>query len=124
IEAKRIADYIVFFYASGLQAHFKLEEEYVFSLLPKNNELRVKAEAQHSKLKELVDILKLTYNADILLQFAELLEQHIRFEERELFNFIEVNASSELLLNAASAISNYARNDKANWNDEFWAKTY
>jgi len=122
IEAKRIAGYVVFFYVSTLEAHFNLEEEFVFSLLPEDNVLRVKAESQHNEIKEMVSTLKLAYNKENLLQFADLLERHIRFEERELFNFIEQNAIPELLLIAAAAMDSHASSNKQYWNDEFWAK--
>ena len=122
IEAKRIADYVVFFYVSNLETHFKIEEKYVFSLLPEDNVLRVKAESQHNEIKEMVSTLKLAYNKENLLQFADLLERHIRFEERELFNFIEQNAVPELLLAATAATDKHASSNKQYWSDEFWAK--
>ena len=123
IGAKRIADYVVFFYVSNLEAHFKMEEEYVFPLLSEDNVLRVKAEFQHNEIREIVSTLKLAYNKENLLQFADLLERHIRFEERELFNFIEQNAVPELLLTAAAAaMDSHSSSNKQYWSDEFWAK--
>jgi len=122
VEAKRIADYIVFFYVSNLQTHFKLEEDYVFSLLPADSALRIKAETQHKGINEMVSIFKMASDSDKLLQFADLLEEHIRFEERELFNYIEQNCAPELLLRAA-AMSDHTSNNKQNWNDEFWTKS-
>lgn len=122
IELKRIADYVDFFYQSNLENHFKLEEQFLFSLLPAKNELCIKAELQHSELRAIINKIKMQVNATNLMEFVELLQGHIRFEERELFNYIEQNVPRSLLIEAAINIENHSMNNRLEWSDEFWAK--
>lgn len=122
IELKRIADYVDFFYHANLENHFELEEQFLFSLLPAKNELRIKAELQHNELRAIVNRIKIRVNASCLMELVELLQGHIRFEERELFNYIEQTTPENLLREAAISIESHSINKKLNWSDEFWTK--
>ena len=52
--------------------------------------MRLQAENDHKKLNDLIEHLRNNGNDEFKLgEFADLLEKHIRFEERELFNFIQ-----------------------------------
>lgn len=122
IELKRIADYVDFFYHANLENHFKLEEQFLFSFLPAKNELRIKAELQHNEIRAIINKIKIRVNAVYLMELVELLQGHIRFEERELFNYIEQQMPADLLTEAAINIESHSINKKLDWPDEFWAK--
>src|SRR5262249_37918811 len=73
-----------------LQKHFNEEEEFVFSNLPTDDELRKQAEKEHGNIYLLVEsISKNDSDKDLLKQFADALEAHVRFEERVLFNYLQ-----------------------------------
>ncbi len=96
IEPDRIKKYLDWFWISYLKPHFEIEEQYVFPILGKENKLVKQALAEHRKLKRLF-----VNESDIQKSISlieEELEKHIRFEERVLFNEIQVVASSEQLL--------------------------
>ena len=63
-----------------LHKHFREEEAWLFPKLPATNALRIQAEKQHNKLRKMATDKELQPE-----DFADLLEEHIRFEERTLF---------------------------------------
>lgn len=120
----RIARYVAYYYENHLKAHFREEEEYIFTLIDEANEKRKKAEQQHRKISRLVEKLdKEPERAQVTLgQIEEELEAHIRFEERELFPYVQ-GILGELALEALKEKIEEIhdmRPDK--WEDHFWEK--
>ena len=95
IEPERIKKYSDWFYTSQLLPHFELEEEHIFTLLGNENELVKKALSEHRRLKRLFE--SETEVMKNLTLIEEELESHIRFEERVLFNEIQLISTEEQL---------------------------
>ena len=94
ISNHRMAKYLSWFYAHHLARHFRLEEQYVFPVLGADHALVIRAVAEHKSLAELVAREPTTVS---LAQFADALDNHIRFEERQLFQEIQRLATPEQL---------------------------
>ena len=121
IEPARIASYVLHFFDTDLIQHFKEEEDFLFAKLDKNNELRIQAEEEHHQIKQAVDELRMDPTGkDLLKNFAALLENHIRFEERKLFNHLQEIMSDDELRTVASSLK--PRNHEPVWEDSFWSK--
>lgn len=85
-----IAAYIMQEFANNIEKHFREEETWLFPKLSVKDPLRMEAEQQHALLRKIVwtlDEAKDFYAA--AEEFANSLEEHIRFEERTLFPHIE-----------------------------------
>lgn len=95
IETLRIRNYVVWFYENHLLPHFMIEEKYIFPILGNDNDLIKRALSEHRKIKRLV--LSETELYKSLNSLEEVLESHIRFEERILFNEIQSVATNEQL---------------------------
>lgn len=124
VEPQRITNYINFFFQNYLEEHFKEEEELLFVHLDKNNELRKIAEEDHEALRELAKEVKFhAEDTTLLADFADRLEKHIRFEERELFNEIQ-NTFDESNLNFIAEKMKALHPDQKedDWKDLFWMK--
>jgi iron-sulfur cluster repair protein YtfE (RIC family) len=107
-----------------LAPHFEQEERLVFSLVKPGDAEISKALAQHDELKNAIEVMK-NKTTDIaeLKQFADLLESHIRFEERQLFPYIEQKADPDSFDYAGKIISDHHRVQASpTWADEFWVK--
>ena len=95
VDPTRIKKYMDWFYTEHLLPHFEIEEKHIFSILGSENQLVKKALAEHRRLMRLFesenDLIK---NIHLI---EEELESHIRFEERVLFNEIQVVATEEQL---------------------------
>jgi hypothetical protein len=96
VEPERMMKYAGWFWNQYLEPHFKAEETVFFPILPKDHPAIIKALKQHKDLKAMFNSsdADMAYN---LRQIAFELEQHIRFEERDLFNEIQAAASPEQL---------------------------
>ncbi len=77
---------IVDSFARELDSHFRNEEAGILPFLAKSgrNDLVRQALSDHAQLRALVIALH-SPEASILLQFADRMTTHVRFEERELF---------------------------------------
>ena len=120
VELMRIQNFIAHFFNEQILHHFSTEENYLFCLLPQDDALRLRAEQEHSTIKNIAAEISTdkTFENKIT-EFANLLESHIRFEERTLFPFIEKNVSYEKLEKAAT---HFTAEHADNWNDSFWLK--
>jgi hemerythrin superfamily protein len=87
IEASRIKNYVNWFYNTHLLPHFEIEEKYIFPLLEEKNANRNIAIQQHNEIRIIAENKLIDYNE--LNQLQKLLNEHIRFEERVLFNEIQ-----------------------------------
>ena len=116
VEVDRIKIYSDWFYVTHLIPHFEMEEAHVFSLLAEDHPLRIQAIAEHKEIKELVNTT--TNLEDTLNTLADVLEGHIRFEERVLFPEIQSIATPEEM--ALIDEIHYEQNLVENTSDEFW----
>lgn len=125
VEPQRINNYINFFFQNYLEDHFKEEEELLFIHLDKNNKSRRIAEQDHKVLREVAEQIK-SYpeNKSISTDFIEILEKHIRFEERELFNELQITLNESALNIIAERMEALHPDEKKdNWTDAFWLKS-
>lgn len=98
VSVKHINSYVLEFFGDHLGEHFKEEEEIVFSKLPYGDPLREQAEKAHKDIYLLIEsLLENDSDEDLPKQFADLLEAHVRFEERVLFNHMQETLKPEEL---------------------------
>ena len=121
VNNERISNYVLFFFKEDLEKHFKEEEQLLFCKLPSDDVLRKQAEEDHQAICNLVAAIgKKKDDANLLSQFANALEKHIRFEERELFNHLQNNIAAEELEKIAGRFSNNSKAVDDSWKDIFW----
>ncbi len=96
-----MADFIVSVWNAELRNHFIKEEVYLHphvlqipSLMEKYEQMKT----EHHQIRRTVDAIRNgDTTTDIITGFHTLLEKHIRFEERDLFPFIEEQIQPEQL---------------------------
>ncbi|SHG54807.1 hemerythrin domain-containing protein [Winogradskyella jejuensis] len=118
IAVARIKAYTDWFYKEHLCPHFEIEEDLIFPILGEGHKLVSTAFIQHKKLRQLFtkkDNLKET-----LQEIEKELTNHIRFEERVLFNEIQ-NVASKRQLALIEEI-HQTQDFIDNTNDPFWIK--
>ncbi|PNQ72478.1 cation-binding protein [Hanstruepera neustonica] len=103
ITPERIWAYANWFYKTHLIPHFKIEEEYIFTILNSDNKLVIEAIEQHRELQML--FTESDKNTQTLSTIELLLEKHIRFEERVLFPKIQ-NVATEKQFETIEALHN------------------
>src|SRR5262245_61641594 len=91
-DTERLADFVRWYWRNHIRPHFFQEEKILMPLLP-GNPLVIKMKDEHDQIRELViDIDKNPARHD-LQRIADLVDRHIRFEERELFQCLEESVS-------------------------------
>ena len=100
----QVASGFVDFFAREGAGHFRDEEEHLFPLLAdcgdRATSLLAEIAVQHAAVRSLVGQLRRSIQAgsveaEVLDRLGELLEQHIRLEERQLFPLIEEIVTDE-----------------------------
>jgi hemerythrin-like domain-containing protein len=116
IEVERIKHYADWFFKYHALPHFEQEEKYLFPILGIGNEGVKRALSEHAGLTRLFRDTEQVEKSLGCIQ--DLLEKHIRFEERVLFNEIQKIATEEEL----EIISKIHKDEKFddNTNDPFW----
>lgn len=116
VEVSRIKKYADWFYGQHIQPHFEAEEKYIFPILGSDDAMIQEAVASHRKLEQL--FAESTDLTNVLTQIEKELENHIRFEERTLFNKIQEVASADQvkLIDELHAEQKFEENTE----DEFW----
>lgn len=121
ITAERMSNYVLYFFEADLRHHFKDEEKFLFTLLPEDHLLRQKAELEHNKIFNLITSIQLDKNNEtLLLEFADTLEKHIRFEERILFTELQTIISKEEIAAIENRMASNAQEIDETWKDPFW----
>lgn len=121
IDYDRISAYILFSFEDHLKQHFDEEEQLLFNLLPEDNDLRLSAENDHKELSDLIIKIESAPNRSVIAEFANKLEQHIRFEERILFSYIQDHFSKEQLTSIAKQMEiSHGKLHEDQWQDTFW----
>lgn len=94
VDVSRIQKYVDWFIKEHLIPHFRIEEDHLFTIDKESSSVK-QALLQH---KELVEIFNIeNKNAETLIKLGDLLEEHIRFEERVLFNELQAKATESEL---------------------------
>jgi hypothetical protein len=121
VQPERISRYLLHFFDQELETHLADEEADLFRHLPADNPLRKQAENDHAYLRKLVAAIRNNPEIPELLDtFANSVEKHVRFEERELLNILqEFMSEAELEAVAGRSTPDSKLFDEL-WEDHFW----
>jgi hemerythrin-like domain-containing protein len=116
-----ISEYVQWFWKNHLAEHFREEEQILAPHLPGDNELLMQMLDEHQEIEAMVYINENIPDPTLLLNLAQAIDDHIRFEERQLFPYAEkVIPESELNLIYEQLPKEPAKCEK--WEREFWVK--
>ena len=120
-DPKTIAQYVHWFWKNHLQEHFTEEEQILAPYLPADNELLKQMFDEHENIEAMVRINDEIPDKTLLAQLAQAIDDHIRFEERQLFPYAEKVITEEQLNDIYERLSREpAQCEK--WEREFWLK--
>lgn len=117
VTAERIMGYASHFFRDQLEEHFREEEEFLFPLLGMENEIVKKAVEEHKELKSLFFDSSTEEGCEAI---AKQLNDHIRFEERILFNEIQKKTGKEELQKMNAQLHSRPAERDLYWEDTFW----
>ena len=121
-DIKLIAQYVQWFWKNHLQEHFREEEQILAPHLPEDNELLKQMIDEHHGIESMVHINENIADEILLLNLAQAIDEHIRFEERQLFPYAE-KAIAEKELNLIYDQLSKVPVQCEKWEREFWVKS-
>ena len=120
-DIKLIAEYVQWFWKNHLEEHFREEEQILAPHLPADNEMLQQMIDEHQEIEAMIHINENIPDATLLQNLAQAIDDHIRFEERQLFPFAE-KAIPERELNLIYEQLPKEKAECENWETEFWVK--
>ena len=120
VQPERIMSYLRHFYQQHLLNHFREEEEILFPVIGNTHPMVQTALEQHKRLREL--FTSEVESEPQLQEIEKLLKEHVRFEERQLFNEIERQAGEQVLRKLNERLHQHHPERNDNWSDKFWEK--
>lgn len=120
VDEARIQAYVKYFWREHLQQHFEEEETILFK--PVGDAQCIKAIEEHKQIEKLVETISNSLpDKKILSQLTDVVDGHIRFEERELFPHIELTIESKELESIGEKLQQlHAEKKLDDFGDEFW----
>ena len=114
-----LREYTLWYWSHHIKPHFFQEEKILTRYLGDAESLVRRLKDEHSYIREL--ILEIDGGADKhhYKMLCDLLEDHIRFEEEDVFNFLEVHLD-EMELDQLSMELNKHPLGKLEWHSNFW----
>ncbi len=115
-----LKDYVLFFWDGHMQKHFNQEEELLFAR--NNGPLCELAAQQHLQIIDIITQIKDSANPQksIFQTLIDLINPHVRLEEREVFPFLEKTLSKEDLEKISETLKNEKDDFTDNYPVEFW----
>jgi hemerythrin-like domain-containing protein len=114
--------YALWYWRHHIKPHFYQEEKILLPYLPAGHPMAERLMEDHDHIRELILGLDDMADKRSLVILADLLNTHIRFEERELFGFLEETLTPAQLETIFTALEKHPVHDNAEWKDEFWVK--
>lgn len=121
VAPERIQPYINYFWESHLRQHFEEEEKFLFSAA--KGALTQQAIHEHKEIEAVVAKahIRTAITAEELSAIADMVDSHIRFEERVLFPQIEKTLTEAELEQINEQLKvHHQLPDKEDYHDEFW----
>lgn len=122
-DARQLCDFINWIFTEDLDLHFRLEEQHLVPLMQQHPELAEMAARlldEHRLLQELKGQINAALNPSDAAAFADLLEKHIRFEERVAFPAAEKYLTPEEMNGLGSALSVHDDQNCMRYPIKFW----
>jgi len=117
----KMKEYSIWYWKQHIKPHFYQEEKFLLPYFPEGNELAIRLKSEHETIRE--HILNLDRDADktTFVQLCDLVSEHIRFEERNVFPFLEELLPPEKLSKIFIELEEHPLSCEE-WKDEFWLK--
>ena len=116
-------DFCMYFLQEDLSGHF-LKEEVHLTALPLFYPVLAagidKMKADHLQIKALFEVIQQQPAYELFEQLSAIVEKHIRFEERELFNLIDSTLSQDGLQQLFTVFKDETDDNCMNYPVKFW----
>ena len=117
----KLKEYTFWYWKQHIKPHFFQEEKILLPHMPANNELANRLKKEHEDIRELILNLDQEPDKSTFIELCNLVNDHIRFEERQLFPFLEQTLPPGELNDIFLKLEQHPLSCEE-WKDEFWVK--
>ena len=121
IAPARLKEFTIFYWQQHIKPHFYQEEQVLPKYIPADNSLLKQMREEHELIREIILSLGNDTSAENFTNLADIINKHIRFEERQLFQWVEANLSKEQLKEIFNELQEHPLCGSG-WDDEFWLR--
>lgn len=114
-----LRNYAMWYWRHHIKPHFFQEEKILVPYMPAGHPMAVRMKEEHDHIRELILGLDEEADARTLVLLCDLINNHIRFEERELFGFMEQLLTREKLDEIHAQLEKHPVGGDG-WHDAFW----
>ena len=122
INVERLKDFTSWFWRHHIRPHFFQEEKVLLLYIEASHPLAMQLRKEHNYIRELIITIDKDADRHDFTRLASLLETHIRFEERELFKYLEEHLTQQELTAISEKLEQHPVVCEEEWKDEFWVK--
>jgi hemerythrin-like domain-containing protein len=119
-DLKIVAAYIQWFWEHHLKPHFRAEEEILAPLLPAGHAMVERMLEEHQQIEASIHINESIPDAALIESLATQVNDHIRFEERQLFGEAERLLGKDGLDKVFTALEKEEKSC-GEFRDQFWS---
>ena len=123
VSVERLKNYVNYFMNGHLIAHFEKEERLLFDLV--DAPVCLQAKKEHAVLMDHIQTINHSplINPNIFIELIDMLNKHIRFEERVVFPTLEKLLDEQTLSSIQDELEIDDHTFKDEYPDEFWVPT-
>lgn len=122
VSKERMGRFCTWSWAAHFASHFQKEEAELLPLLGARHPMMEKMLEEHEAIAEKFAEIMRKPSLPAMERLAQIINYHIRFEERQLFPLIERVATANQLATIEAALADEMPSC-GNWRDEFWVQT-
>ncbi len=116
--------FIIHTWENELRTHFIKEEVYLhphFLHLPELMPMYEQMKTEHHAIRRMIDAVRNGESSvELITSFYTLLEKHIRFEERELFEYIQTHIGAEHFAAVETSLDDLTAKACSDYPIKFW----
>ena len=122
VDHRILQDYVRYFWTHQMESHLEKEEKIVIQVLSEADPMRFRVQQDHDLIRSLVAFLHLDRDdVDYLLDALQhLVQEHVRFEERIFFPYLEQEATPGQLILMGLEMSKYGEVPADEFLPAFW----
>ncbi len=117
-----LSSYSLWFWHQHIKPHFFQEEKILLPYMPVTHPMAIQLKNEHAQIRELLLSIDKDTDQQTLQVLCDLIDKHIRFEERELFVYLEQLLTPGQLNEIQQQIDEQPIGCEADkeWKDVFW----
>lgn len=119
---ERLKDYTSWYWKHHIKPHFFQEEKLLVPFMPESDPRITRLKKDHDYIRELILAIDKEADRHDFILLANLIETHIRFEERELYQYLEEHLTGDQLTEIYEKLEKHPLPMNEEWKDHFWVK--